>query len=241
MRKVLSLLTITLGFLSACSHAPTTVNVKAGKEKISKSSKGMARIAPNVYVDPEMPEPQRQQFLQTVEQSKVEISEFFGGMKSSPNIYACSTSKCFSRFGGVPAKAKTINDDTILLSKKGLDKTTISHELAHAEFHKLLGTHHVWNKVPMWFDEGLAILACKDTKYKKTGHTMPLKHLESQEQWVNAIRNNKPAYSLAKQAVERWHQKVGTKGLKDLVQRLKMGEELVLNMDVDDPAVLSQL
>ena len=239
MRNILSLLTITLGFLTACSHAP--VAPAHAKSKLTKTSKGLICIAPNIYVDPAMSVQQQQEFLQSVRQSRNEISQFFGGLTSSPNIYACSTSKCFSRFGGVPAKAKTINDDTILLSKKGLDKTTLSHELAHAEFHKLLGTHHVWNKVPMWFDEGLAVLACKDPKYKKTTDTIPLKHLVSQDQWVDAIRSNKPAYSVAKQAVERWYKQVGTQGLKDLVQRLKTGEKLVLSIDEDDSTALSQL
>jgi hypothetical protein len=236
MIKLLSLLTITLGFLSACSHAPTHVS-----SKLSKSSKGMTCIAPNVYVDPAMPQQQRQDFLRTVNQSKSEISSFFGGLKSSPKIYACSTSQCFRKFGGVPAKAKTINDDTVLLSKNGLDRTTLSHELAHAEFHKLLGTSHVWNKVPMWFDEGLAVLACKDSKYAKPVPKMPLHHLVSQDQWVNAVRNNKPAYSVARQAVEAWHQEVGTKGLKAMINRLKNGESLTSNNDFTDAPQVSQL
>lgn len=201
----------------------------------------MARIAPNVYVDPKMPEPQRQQFLKTVRQSKVEISEFFGGMKSSPNIYACSTKKCFRKFGGVPAKAKTINDDTILLSKKGLDKTTLSHELAHAEFHKRLGTHHIWNKVPMWFDEGLAILACKDSKYTYTDDIIPLNKLVTQDQWVDAVRSNKPAYSVAKQAVGEWYRSVGTQGLQDMINRLKKGERVSLGDTLNSTYQLSRL
>ncbi len=236
MRNVLCLLTITLGFLSACSHAPSHLNAKH-----SNSSKGMICIAPNVHVDPDMSEPQRQDFLQTIKKSRAEISQFFGGMKSSPNIYACSTKQCFRKFGGVPAKAKTINDDTILLSSKGLDQTTLSHELAHAEFHKRLGTSHVWNKVPMWFDEGLAVLACKDQKYSKTVAMMPLNKLVSQDQWVDAVRSNKPAYSVAKQAVEEWYRGVGTKGLQDMINRLKRGEAISLGDTLNSTYQLSQL
>ena len=186
----------------------------------------MTCIAPNVYVDPEMSSTQRQQLLQTVKQSKVEIKQFFGGMKSSPNIYACSTKQCFRKFGGVYAKAKTINDDTVLLSSKGLDKTTLTHELAHAEFHKRLGKPHIWNKVPMWFDEGLAVLACKDPKYSNPVPMMPLKKLVSHDQWLDAVSNGKPAYSIARQAIEAWYKGVGTKGLQDVINRLKNGEDL---------------
>ena len=236
MRKILSLLTISLGFLTACSHAPSS-----NLTKKDDSHKGMTCIAPNVYVDAEMPQQQRKQLLQTVKQSRTEISQFFGGMKSSPNIYACSTKQCFSKFGGVQAKAKTINDDTVLLSSNGLDRTTLSHELAHAEFHKLLGTSHVWNKVPMWFDEGLALLACKDSNYSKPVTMMPLDNLASQDQWVNAVRSKVPAYSIAKQAVETWYKKVGTEGLQAMIRRLKKGETISLSDNSNSTIQTTQL
>ena len=233
MIKILSFLTITLGFLSACSHAPVNVSSKHLKTTIktttkiaTKTSKGMTCIGPNIYVDPEMPATQRKQFLQTVKQSKVEIKQFFGGMKSTPKIYACSTKKCFKKFGGVPAIAKTINDDTVLLSSKGLNKTTLTHELAHAEFHKRLGSPHLWKKVPMWFDEGLAVLACKDPKYAKQVPMMSLNKISSHDQWLQASRNRKPVYNIARQAIEAWYKGVGTKGLLDMIERMKKGEDL---------------
>ena len=240
MIKILSLLTISLSFLSACSHAPVKVSSKHS-EPSSKSSKGMTCIAPNIYVDPEMPATQRQQLLQTVKQSKVQINQFFGGMKSTPKIYACSTKKCFKKFGGVPAIAKTINDDTVLLSNKGLDKTTLTHELAHAEFHKRLGTPHLWHKVPMWFDEGLAVLACKDPKYTKPVPTMSLNKLKSHDQWLDAVRDKKPVYSIARQAIEAWYKGVGTKGLQDVIDRLKKGEDLSFAKTTNSVHQFSQL
>ncbi|MEE9351870.1 MAG: hypothetical protein V3U78_06385 [Thiotrichaceae bacterium] len=214
MLKVLSFLVTSLGFLSACSH--TTSH--------TASNQGMVCIAPNIYVDSEMSAQQRQQFLQTVKQSKAEISHFFGGMKSSPDIYACTTKPCFSKFGGVPAKAKSIDDKKVLLSSRGLDKTTLTHELAHIELHKRLGSRKVWNKIPMWFDEGLAVMACKDTRYAKSVPMMPLSELVSQDQWVSAVRSNKPAYSVAKQAVEAWYNNAGAKGLKLMVTRMQQGQ-----------------
>ena len=229
MIKILSFLTITLGFLSACSQAPVNVSskhLKSSSKTTTKSSRGMTYIAPNIFVNAEMPTTQRKQFLQTVKQSKVAINQFFGGMESTPKIYACSTRKCFKKFGGVPAIAKTINDDTVLLSAKGLDKTTLTHELAHAEFHKRLGTKHLWHKVPMWFDEGLAVLACKDPKYAKSVPTMSLAKLSTHDQWLDAARNKKPVYNIARQAIESWYKGVGTKGLQDLIARLKNGEDL---------------
>lgn len=218
MRKVLPLALLTLGSVTACSHSNSHAT----------ASKGMTCIGPHIFVDSKMPEKQRKQFLQTVKYSKVEISKFFGGMKSSPDIYACSTKKCLKQFGGIPAIAKSIDDNKVILSSRGLDNVTLTHELAHVEFHKRLGTPHVWNKVPMWFDEGLAALACKDPNYAKRVPMMPLDDLSSQNQWVNAIRKKKPAYNVAKQAVESWYRGAGTQGLHNLISHLQKGGDFSL-------------
>lgn len=235
MIKVLTLLTISLSFLSACSHAPIKVSNK-NPEPTTKSnafhlSIGMMRIASNIYVDPNMSVPQRTELLKTVKKSKESIHTFFGGTKSTPKIYACSTRKCFKKFGGVYANAKTINDDTVYLSNKGQNKTTITHELAHAEFNKRLGKSH-WNKVPMWFDEGLAVLICKNPKYTHKVPSMPLNKLETHDQWLDAIRDDKPVYNIARQAMENWYNGVGSKGLHELIHRLKKGEKIAFDKTV---------
>ena len=243
MIKTLSFLTITLSFLSACSHAPVKVSKKHSEpssKSSSKFSKGMTCIAPNIYVDADMPATQREELLRTVKQSKVEINKFFGGMKSTPKIYACSTKKCFKKFGGVYADAKTINDDTVLLSNKGLNKTTVTHELAHAEFNKRLGKSH-WNKVPMWFDEGLAVLICKDPKYTKPVPSMSLAKLSSHDQWLDAVRDQKPVYNVARQAIEDWYNGVGVKGLHDLIDRLQKGEDISFHKTINSVHQYSKL
>ncbi len=247
MVKTLSLLTISFSILSACSHAPQKVNATfsspsamASSKSNSKTSKGMTSIAPNIYVDADMPTGQRKQLLQIVKYSTFEIKKFFGGMKSSPNIYACSTKKCFKKFGGISAEAKTINDDTVLLSYKGLNKTTVTHELAHAELNKRLGKSH-WNKTPMWFDEGLAAYICKNPKYAKTVPSMPLSKLTSHNQWVNAVHDKKPVYNVARQAFEGWYKGVGTEGLKDLIARLKKGENLSFDKEINSVNQYSKL
>ena len=243
MIKILSLLTLSFSFLSGCSTAPVKVSYKnsvPSSKSSEKSSKGMTYIAPNIYVDADMPETQRKELLQTVKHSKLEIKNFFGGMKSTPKIYACSTKKCFKRFGGVSAVAKTINDHTVLLSYKGLNKTTVIHELAHAEINTRLGKAH-WNKVPMWFDEGIAALVSKDPQYAKPVPTMSLSKLSSHNQWLDAIRDKKPVYNIARQAIEGWYTGVGTAGLKDVIDRLKKGEVLFFDKMVSSVHQYSKL
>ncbi len=225
--RIKSILQITLlGFIlsviTACIHTPTFVN----------ADKTMACIAPNIYVDPKMSSSQRQQFLSTVKHSQQEIAHFFGGMQSSPSIYACTTKACFEQFGGVAARAKSIDDKRVLLSSRGLDKTTLTHELAHVELHNRLGSPALWNKLPMWFDEGLAVMVCKDHRYAKaissSSAHMALNTLVSQDQWVAAVRNKKPAYNVARHAVSDWYNEVGAHGLQAMIESMHRGEAFSL-------------
>ena len=231
MRTHSFLLLSALGLLAACSHTPSNKkDAEMASSTYNGAQKVMKCIGPNLYVDSAMSKQQQQQFLTTVEQSRSEISRFFGGMQSFPKIYACASKKCFRRFGGISAKAKSIDDNTVILSKKGLDKITLSHELAHVELHKRLGSPHVWNKVPMWFDEGLAVMACNDPKYRNQNspisdkQSIKLNELVTQNQWVSAVRGKKPAYSIARKAVENWYRSAGKKGLQDMILRMKKGE-----------------
>jgi hypothetical protein len=249
MKKICAFLLVTLGMLTACSHAPSQKNaqnlLQKPDQKSSKSKShempGMQCIAKNIYVDAKMSEEQRQEFLQVVHQSKTEISRFFGGVRSNPNIYACVSESCFRQFGGVPALAKAMGDDTVLLSSKALNKVALTHELAHVEFHKRLGSAKAWNKVPMWFDEGLAVLACKDPKYNKPVARIPLKKLTSQDQWVNAVRAQLPAYSVAKQAVQSWYKTAGSRGLQAMISRMQKGNSFSSSLSLGSELQLSGL
>ena len=67
MIKVVTFLTLSLSFLSACSHAPIKVSNKNPEPKTNSNANhfsiGMMRIAPNIYVDPKMSAKQRKELL----------------------------------------------------------------------------------------------------------------------------------------------------------------------------------
>ena len=238
MIKRYGFLLAALGLLSACSHSSSH---KISSKSSHSAHKGMLCIAPDIYVDPKMTKEQQQTFLRAVKQSKSDISHFFGGLKARPSIYACTTKACFSKFGGIPAKAKAIDDDKVLLSKDALNKVTLTHELAHIEFHKRLGSPQAWNRVPMWFDEGLAVLACKDSKLTKPAKNIPLYKLETQDQWVRAVRENIPAYSIARQAVHKWYKAAGTQGLHSLIKHMNNGKSFSSSLTLSSELQVSSL
>lgn len=189
----------------------------------------MLCIAPNIYVDKLMPKPQQQQLLQTVKASRKAVRDFFGTVDANPTIYACSTISCAQAFGGVSAKAKAIGDSKVLLSKKGLDSTTLTHELAHIELHKRIGDKKAWHKIPMWFDEGLAVMVCKDKRYTENKEkSISLDKLVTQRQWIDAVKQGKQPYAIAKQGVQEWYHINGHQALDDLIGRMKKGENFSL-------------
>ena len=197
----------------------------------------MLSIAPQIYVDKSMPKEQQQKLLQTVKASRQEVRAFFGSAKANPTIYACSTILCAQAFGGISAKAKAMGDSKVLLSKKGLDSTTLTHELVHIELHKRIGSQKAWHKIPMWFDEGLAVMVCNDKRYAKnyaksyTENKKPsisLDELVTQQQWIDAVKQGKRPYRVAKEGVQEWYRSNGHQALDALIARMKRGEKFSL-------------
>lgn len=202
--------------LTACSSLQPT-----------DQSAGMIQLNPNVHVDPAMSPSRRQQLLADIERSKQRISHFFGGeMHSEPTIYACVTPQCLQKFSDVHPKieAKAIGGSTIVLAEAGCNETIITHEMTHIELHQRLGRQVNLNHIPMWFDEGLAILACQDPRYTQDANLLShnvSRNLRTESQWMSAIRHYQKPYQRSYQAVRQWHANVGTQGLLQTIAHMK--------------------
>jgi len=204
-------------------------------KRLAPAKHGMQEIQPNLFVDKQMSVAQRGQLVYDLNRARGSIREFFGSMKSNPRILACVTEACFQSFDNRQhkARAKAFGDNTILMSPRGLNSVILTHEMAHIELHKRIGNRRAWSKLPMWFDEGLATLVCKDPRYNELtwlettnhGRNAPnLDELVTDSQWLNAVKQNKRAYGTAKREVLAWYQNVGSRGLHELIRRLQQGE-----------------
>ncbi len=226
MRTTIFLLISPLLFLlTGCSQNLSRVSVSTQAQQY-----GMERLAARIYVDPAMLQPQRQQLLHSVRRSRMTVSRFYGEMHASPMLYVCWSDACLKAFGGIPAVARSLDDHTVILSRQGINEVILTHELAHIELHKRLGRRQVWNKIPMWFDEGLAVLISDDPQYKADEKkvTIPLDKLVYHDQWVAAVQQKKAAYHRARQVVEAWYKQQGRAGLLVLLERLKQGGTFTL-------------
>jgi len=191
---------------------------------------GFVEISEGVFVDESMPSAQRAGLLDTLHTAKGRVSTFFGRLKGKPNIFACSTEECFVSNGGITARGNAFGSSMVLLSPRGLDAVTLSHELTHVELSSRVGDFQTWRAIPPWFDEGLAVLVSQDPRYvaerwlraTENGRRAPqLMSLGDAVPW----RNWQMSYGTARHAVGEWYSRVGSKGLLFLIRELKKGKD----------------
>ncbi len=201
---------------------------------------GFIEISEGVFVDESMPSSQRANLLETIQAAKGRVSSFFGRLKGKPDIFACSTEACFVSNGGITAEGNAYGSSMVLLSPRGLDVVTLSHELTHIELSSRVGDFQAWRAIPPWFDEGLAVLVSQDPRYvvemwlraTENGRRAPrLMSLGDAVPW----RNWQLSYGTARHAVGEWYSRVGSKGLLHLIRDLKRGKEFDAVFKASDP------
>lgn len=148
-----------------------------------------------IYVNPQMNEEERQTIILLYQKSRLRIDSLFGNTKAKPTILVGNTNEVMQLFGH--SKAQQIQIQTgmthltpfgayIILSPEGTNVDVLSHELCHAELMERLGWQTRRQKIPIWFDEGLAMLVDKRFDYWTT----------LQEDWRNLIDLEKNDSSL---------------------------------------------
>ena len=84
-----------------------------------------------------------------------------------------------------------------------------------------------------WFDEGLPIHLSGDSRYSKPNwHVQSdsgrkaanIEALITSEDWINARKQDKATYIVMRMEVKQWLDKVGNKGLMELIRRVRFGE-----------------
>lgn len=211
---------------------------------------GMELVAPNAFVNKDMSPQQRKQFSKLVPEAKKRIELFYGGVNSEPQILGCSTETCYTRIGGFKARAVAFGafgKYKLLLSPKGLTTPLLTHEWSHAELRTRVGGFSGMRSIPHWFDEGLAVAVSEEPSHSEevwkfivaANMTTPrLQDLESLRGWLDASRTFGDAdyasgaprklcvvYATAGHEVRRWQQIAGRKGLLQLIERIRAGED----------------
>ena len=235
MKAYLFIFFLILTF-SACS------SLKRTKVLLPASLYNMKEIKKNIYIEIGMSEEKQQQLLKEIPKAKNMLRKVYGKVKTSPIIYACSTEVCAENFG-LEGKIRAVRLlGYLLLKPKELISTTIAHEWSHEELYQRVGGFYPWyREIPIWFDEGLATLVMqKHPRYDEEAWerivTEKLFYPSKEElvtliQWGNAIENYLcndeivVSYATARHIVNLWYEKVGQKGLVQILESIKDGKQ----------------
>ena len=121
-----------------------------------------------VYFSAKVPQQQRDEIISLIDLAEKRVAEFWGAKTSSAKYIYCDSDEEYQKFGSpydTPAAAVMHIGSYVVLSKEGIDLDIISHELSHTELFERVGWYNRNFKIPVWFDEGLAMQVDKRSYY----------------------------------------------------------------------------
>jgi hypothetical protein len=127
---------------------------------------GFQQARVDIYVQSKATEGERSAIVSTIAGARSQLTAFWGPLKAKPRIFVCSDDDCFRRLGGGRRRGMSLFDRVSVLSPRGSNVLIAAHELSMNELHHRVG---LWafatGRVPIWFDEGVAMYASNDLRY----------------------------------------------------------------------------
>jgi hypothetical protein len=213
----------------------TSLYVYDKSEIYSPSIIDMDKITEQVYVEPVMELLEREKLLSLIKKAKVRTAKFYGEDVSQPLIIACWSEVCYSRYqehriNYLSNSVAHAGDNYMVLSKDALDVESITHEWSHTFLDSYIDPSV---EIPLWFNEGMAVIASEDKDYTKKTWQLILeleggapKLSKISGQWSNnALSEDKSElfYRTSHQEVAAWYAKLDKKSFKKFLKELKNG------------------
>jgi hypothetical protein len=193
------------------------------------------RVENRLYLAPNLPKAKLMSLESDILEAKSRVLELYGGCLADPTIIAGDNVKLLRKFGmtkgGTGVSHITYVGSYIVLGPNGMNVDVIAHEMCHCELAKRVGVFNR-QKIPTWFDEGLAMQLDDRDKYgeeewvKLTGYgkVVPdIKLVDTPERFYNSQAVSH--YIIARHEVKEWMRVVGTNGLSELMLKIKKGRE----------------
>ena len=199
----------------------------------------MVLLAPGVYVQPGGTAEESERLKQLTGDAVDTISTYFGSRTSTASIVFCRTRECFTAYSGsarpVSLTLRTPAGDWVVIGAEGLDALFVTHELVHCELDARVGQRECNRRVPMWFQEGLAMVVSGDSRFSETpwraaiaaaGREPALAELAAPEDFNRVARQSGMlAYGTAWHAVSSWYEQAGREGVRRVIAGLERGED----------------
>lgn len=117
-----------------------------------------------------------------IQQACIRSDSFWQNKTCEPVFIYCDTEAEFKKFGSpykVPAVTHLKLGAYIVISNTGLNVDILSHEIAHAELYQRIGFYRHQFKLPIWFDEGLAMQVDHRNYYSEDTLSAKTKHFQN--------------------------------------------------------------
>ncbi len=116
------------------------------------------QVAPNIFASSSVEN--IEQVLRSILDGKQRVDSTFGEMVASPKIVIVGNKVEANNFGANSTATAyyTPIGTCIILGPKGQNVDVAAHELAHAEVGQRVGWFTHWLEIPVWFNEGVALI-----------------------------------------------------------------------------------
>lgn len=181
-----------------------------------------SEISPNVFASHAFNRDQKDKLLAVIELGKSRVNQTFGNMIANPKVVIAANDTEAADFGANPFGKALLTPlgQCLILGPKGQNIDVIAHEYTHAEVHHRVGwLNHLLN-VPIWFNEGVALLVDFREPYL-------LENIQLSVDQINAVKSipfdfSSASYKAARVLVEP----VDKATLYENLEKLKQGQDI---------------
>ncbi|CAM4255743.1 hypothetical protein [Shewanella denitrificans] len=181
-----------------------------------------SEIAPNVFASNAFSSEQNEKLLTVIELGKRRVNQTFGNMIANPKVVIAANDIEAADFGANPFGKALLTPlgQCLILGPKGQNIDVIAHEYTHAEVHHRVGwLNHLLN-VPIWFNEGVALLVDFREPYL-------LENIQLSVDQINTVKSNPFEFSIASYKAARvLVEPVDKATLYENLEKLKQGQDI---------------
>lgn len=181
-----------------------------------------SEIAPNIFVSNSFNIDHKENLFSKITLGKSRVNNTFGQMISNPKVVITTSESEASDFGSNKYGKALLTPlgQCIVFGPEGQNIDVIAHEYTHAEVHYRVGwLKHLLN-VPIWFNEGVALLVDFRKPYL-------LENIDLSPKEVEFVKNNEFDFSIGNyQASRVLVDKIDKSSLYQNLEKLKQGQDI---------------
>jgi hypothetical protein len=181
-----------------------------------------SEISPNVFASNSFNRDQNEKLLAVIELGKSRVNQTFGNMIANPKVIIAESDIEAADFGSNPYGKALLTPlgQCIIFGPKGQNIDVIAHEYTHAEVHHRVGwLNHMLN-VPVWFNEGVALLVDFREPYL-------LENIKLSFDQINSVKSNPFDFSISSYKASRvLVEHLDKSTFYDDLEKLKQGQDI---------------